>query len=86
MQLSLARRFIDSFSFSQVEKSVPGFTQELLNGVVQKEAPGEDIDYTKSLLRMSKQDTEGSLDHVFYGFPTKYRSQIFYYKKVSTTR
>jgi len=44
-----------------VEKSVPGFTQELLNGVIQKEAPEQDIDYTKSLLRMSKQDTDGNI-------------------------
>ncbi|CAK8687073.1 unnamed protein product [Clavelina lepadiformis] len=44
-------------AFTKAEKNVPGFTQELLNGMMQKEAPDE-ISYTKSLLRMSRQDSQ----------------------------
>lgn len=47
------------FHFGQAEKDAPGFTQELLNGVIQKEAPNE-ISFTKSLLRMSGQDSQGT--------------------------
>nr|CAB3264720.1 programmed cell death protein 10 [Phallusia mammillata] len=44
-------------AFTEAEKAAPGFTQELLSGVIQKEAPNE-ISFTKSLLRMSGQDSQ----------------------------
>ncbi|XP_002129238.2 programmed cell death protein 10 [Ciona intestinalis] len=44
-------------AFTEAEKSVPGFTQELLNGVIQKEVPNE-VSFTKSLLRMSGQNSQ----------------------------
>lgn len=43
-------------AFTKTEKQVPGFTQEFLNGLLQKEAPGE-INFTESLLRMSGRDS-----------------------------
>lgn len=43
-------------AFINTEKDVPGFTQEFLNGVINKEAPSQ-INFTKSLLRMAKQDS-----------------------------
>lgn len=50
-------------AFTKTEKQVPGFTQEFLNGLLQKEVPGE-INFTKSLLRMSGRDSpEFSLQH-----------------------
>lgn len=45
--------------FCQTERKVPGFTQEFLNGVLQKEVPGE-INFTESLLRMSGEDGAGN--------------------------
>uniref|UniRef100_H2Z9B0 Programmed cell death protein 10 dimerisation domain-containing protein n=1 Tax=Ciona savignyi TaxID=51511 RepID=H2Z9B0_CIOSA len=44
-------------AFTEAEKSVPGFTHELLNGVIQKEVPNE-LSFTKSLLRMSGQSSQ----------------------------
>jgi len=43
-------------TFSEAEKKIPGFTQELLNGIIQKESPNE-VNFTKSLLRMSGEDS-----------------------------
>jgi len=43
-------------TFSEAEKKIPGFTNELLNGVIQKESHNE-INFTKSLLRMAGEDS-----------------------------
>jgi len=43
--------------FAETEKKVPGFTQELLGGIVQKES-SNGINFTKSLLRMAGEDSE----------------------------
>lgn len=50
-------------AFTETERQVPGFTQEFLNGLLQKEAPDE-INFTESLLRMSGNDSpEFAIQH-----------------------
>lgn len=44
-------------TFSEAEKKIPGFTNELLTGVIQKESKPNEINFTKSLLRMAGEDS-----------------------------
>lgn len=45
-------------AFTEAERAAPGFTQELLNGIVMKENSTSQEDFTKSLLRMSGQNRQ----------------------------
>jgi len=45
-------------AFTEAERAAPGFTQELLNGIVMKENSTSQENFTKSLLRMSGQNSQ----------------------------